>query len=104
MTIQEKKDRIRKHCLHRSGCSNCPLFRNVHNVCYGTNDESIINEHYEILFGTEEAATTIDESVTTIDESGVIPLEAMIMEDADTIIKIKSSRKIDNITIYFKED
>ena len=52
-----------------------------------TSDEQV-EENYKILFG---------------DEARVAQLET-IAEDADTIIKIKSSRKIDNITIYFKED
>ena len=37
------------------------------------------------------------------DEEPTAQLET-IVDDADTIIKIKSNQKIDNITIYFKED
>ena len=96
MTIQEKRDWIKDYCHNQLSCKNCPLHNDKHNICYSTKNENIINEHYEILFGTEEA-------VTTTDEARVAQLET-IVEDADTVIKIKSSRKIDNITIYFKED
>ena len=86
MTIEEKKKRIRAYCKNCINCNDCELSGMVR--CYDTNDDAIISKNYHILFG---------------DEARVAQLET-IAEDADTIIKIKSSRKIDNITIYFKED
>lgn len=87
MTIEEKREKIRRLCIPRMTCVDCGLCGK--NNCWDndTSDEQV-EENYKILFG---------------DEARVAQLET-IAEDADTIIKIKSSRKIDNITIYFKED
>lgn len=90
MTIEEKKKRIRAYCKNCINCDDCELSGMVQ--CYDTNDDAIISKNYHILFGDEERI-----------EQNKKPMNVSI-EDADTMIVIKSNRKIDNITIYFKED
>lgn len=87
MTIEEKREKIRRLCISTMTCVGCGLYGK--NNCWDDDiSDEQVEENYKILFG---------------DEARVAQLET-IVEDADTVIKIKSSRKIDNITIYFKED
>ena len=91
MTIEEKREKIRRLCIPRMTCVGCGLHGK--NNCWDddTSDERV-EENYKILFDDEERI-----------EQNKKPMNVSI-EDADTMIVIKSNRKIDNITIYFKED
>lgn len=72
-------------------CTGCGL-RGKNNCWNGDTSDEQVEENYKILFGDEERI-----------EQNKKPMNVSI-EDADTMIVIKSNRKIDNITIYFKED
>lgn len=84
MTIDEKRDALYKHC-DTTHCNECVL----KDACrcgqgYSFKGRSPINDAeaigaYEIVFGDHN-------------------------EEDETVIRIKSSKNIDNITIYFKED
>ena len=97
MTVNEKRKAIQRKCWDDyKDCDECPLFKHTKGEhCYGTNttgDEQV-EENYKIMFGDDDKSTV----------EATAHLET-IAEDCDTIIKIKSSRKIDNISIYFKEE
>ncbi len=57
MTLEEKRNRIIEYCEGRKGCiahdsfKECPL-ATLEATCYY--DDSVIDKHYEILFGKEE--------------------------------------------------
>nr|DAS45640.1 MAG TPA: hypothetical protein [Caudoviricetes sp.] len=93
MTIEAKREQLKRYCEYRSNCEGCPLNK-YDSSCFSTEEPSVINRNYQAIFGDEPDLQAILTAA---------PLET-IAEDADTIIKIKSSKKIDNITIYFKED
>jgi hypothetical protein len=93
MTTEEKKAKIIEHCAV-TPCTACKLkCKDYCWIAYITDAQ--IEENYEILFGNDEPAP----------EQHFITAEPVEMEDdVDTVIKIKSSRPIDSVTIYFKED
>ena len=96
MTTNEKRKAILRKCWDYKDCDKCPLVNHTKGEhCYGTDTTSDerVEENYKIMFGEDDKPTV---QATTQLET--------IVEDCDTVIKIKSSRKIDNISIYFKEE
>lgn len=95
-TIDEKRKALEEYCNRIDGCDDCIISKKkcageIPNTikCYTDMPDEVINKHYEVVFGKDTEPTA--------------QLELM-QEDVDTIIKVKSNRKIDNISIYFKED
>ena len=96
MRINEKRRAIQRKCCDYKDCDKCPLVKHTKGEhCYGTNTTSDeqVEENYKIMFGEDDEPTV----------QATAQLET-IVEDCDTVIKIKSSRKIDSINIYFKEE
>lgn len=92
MTVQEKRHAIGNECRRYYECKGCPLYKHTNGIACYSNDivtDKEAERNYRIMFDSDEEPTAQLEN---------------IVDDADTIIKIKSNRKIDNITIYFKED
>lgn len=90
MTVNDKRRMLKNYCQGRA-CAGCPLgpLEKCHINSPDATDD-VINRQFEKLFGLIINGTS-DELVAIVD-------------DADTVIKIKSNRKIDNVTIYFKEE
>lgn len=94
MTIEEKRARIIEHC-NNTTCAECKLADVTCGVGGFVVGHDTVEKNYKILFGDDEP----------VPDQHFITAEPVEMEDdADTIIKIKSSRPIDSVTIYFKED
>lgn len=96
MTTREMRKKLAEYCDSMPHCYDCALNSTPESrACWAINDEKIIVEDYDKVFGKHSKPDPL-----------AIPMEqvAMIEEDADTIIKIKSNKKIDNISVYFKED
>ena len=92
MTVEEKRNAMANECRRYYECEGCPLYKHTKGTaCYSKKlvTDKEVERNYKIMFGNDEEPTAQLET---------------IVDDADTIIKIKSNQKIDNITIYFKED
>lgn len=68
MTIEEKRQAIRKHCEKMKRCTECYLDYLIHdtnNTCYSDPDDKIIERNYEVLFGKESEEQNVKEERKT---------------------------------------
>ena len=54
MTIEEKREEIKRYCQNRKNCYGCPLDKENKMVCHTVNSLEKLNRNYELLFGNNK--------------------------------------------------
>ena len=97
MTVEEKRAVVNSYCADK-GCGNCVL----------KNEEWDHETEYNTCLCIEDAnEPELDKALELIGVHVEVEPTAQleqIIEAADTVIKISSKRKLESVTIYFREE
>ena len=92
MTVEEKKEKVVNYCVH-AHCEECVL-----------NNKEWLHDQSGCLSISEATEAEVDRALWLINGAPELDVLEQLLEDADTVIKIKSNRKINRLIIEFSEE